>query len=68
MFLTTELNQKCHCLAEFEAKYEEGNQLGEGGCGSVFAGYRKADNLPVSVTYTFSCLTCIVLLHFFMQG
>ncbi|XP_044226822.1 serine/threonine-protein kinase pim-1-like isoform X2 [Thunnus albacares] len=39
------------CRAEFEAKYEEGNQLGEGGCGSVFAGYRKADNLPVAIKH-----------------
>ncbi|XP_072231757.1 serine/threonine-protein kinase pim-1-like [Leuresthes tenuis] len=32
--------------AEFEEKYEEKNQLGEGGCGSVFAGCRREDNLP----------------------
>lgn len=43
----------CVCVfaAEFEAKYQQLNQLGEGGCGSVFAGYRKADNLPVGVTH-----------------
>ncbi|XP_070773714.1 serine/threonine-protein kinase pim-1-like [Enoplosus armatus] len=35
--------------AEFVAKYEQQNQLGAGGCGSVFAGYRKADNLPVAI-------------------
>ncbi|XP_038563400.1 serine/threonine-protein kinase pim-1-like [Micropterus salmoides] len=37
--------------AEFEAKYEQQNQLGKGGCGSVFAGYRKADNLPVAIKH-----------------
>ncbi|XP_044077665.1 serine/threonine-protein kinase pim-1-like isoform X2 [Siniperca chuatsi] len=37
--------------AKFEAKYEQQNQLGEGGCGSVFAGYRKADNLPVAIKH-----------------
>jgi len=55
MLLTIVLKQNvCFCLAQFEAKYKEQNQLGEGGCGSVFAGYRKADNLPVSVRHTFS--------------
>lgn len=38
----------------FEDKYTEQNLLGEGGYGSVFAGYRKADHLPVSVAHTFS--------------
>ncbi|XP_072231751.1 serine/threonine-protein kinase pim-1-like [Leuresthes tenuis] len=37
--------------AEFEEKYEEKNQLGEGGCGSVFAGCRRADNLPVAIKH-----------------
>ncbi|KAM9337138.1 serine/threonine-protein kinase pim-1-like [Symphorus nematophorus] len=37
--------------AEFEAKYEQQNQLGEGGCGSVFAGYRRADRLPVAIKH-----------------
>ncbi|XP_071321606.1 serine/threonine-protein kinase pim-1-like [Trachinotus anak] len=37
--------------AQFEAKYKQQKQLGEGGCGSVFAGYRKADNLPVAIKH-----------------
>ncbi|XP_031696265.1 serine/threonine-protein kinase pim-1-like, partial [Anarrhichthys ocellatus] len=37
--------------AEFEAKYEQQDQLGEGGYGTVFGGYRKADNLPVAIKY-----------------
>ncbi|TMS13889.1 Serine/threonine-protein kinase pim-1, partial [Larimichthys crocea] len=36
---------------KFEDKYVQQNQLGEGGCGSVFAGYRKADNLPVAIKH-----------------
>uniref|UniRef100_A0A8C9YVZ4 non-specific serine/threonine protein kinase n=1 Tax=Sander lucioperca TaxID=283035 RepID=A0A8C9YVZ4_SANLU len=35
--------------AKFKAKYLEQDQLGVGGCGSVFAGYRRADNLPVAI-------------------
>ena len=37
-------------LAEFEALYEELNQLGKGGYGSVWAGNRKQDYRPVRVT------------------
>nr|XP_046254494.1 uncharacterized protein LOC124064246 [Scatophagus argus] len=37
--------------AEFEAKYKQQNQLGKGGYGCVFAGYRKADNLPVAIKH-----------------
>ncbi|XP_074487602.1 serine/threonine-protein kinase pim-1-like [Sebastes fasciatus] len=37
--------------AAFEAKYKQQKKLGEGGCGSVFAGYRKADNLPVAIKH-----------------
>ncbi|XP_072231750.1 serine/threonine-protein kinase pim-2-like [Leuresthes tenuis] len=37
--------------AEFEEKYEEKNQLGKGGCGSVFAGCRREDNLPVAIKH-----------------
>ena len=38
--------------AALNAKYDEGELLGEGGFGSVFAGHRKADNLPVGFTHT----------------
>ena len=54
MFLTTEAQQNLCvfvCSAEFEQKYEQQNQLGEGGCGSVFAGYRRADHLPVAIKH-----------------
>ncbi|CAG5869213.1 unnamed protein product, partial [Menidia menidia] len=37
--------------AAFEAKYVEESPLGEGGCGSVFAGHRKADNMPVAIKH-----------------
>ncbi|XP_056253726.1 serine/threonine-protein kinase pim-1-like [Seriola aureovittata] len=37
--------------AQFKAKYKQQKQLGEGGCGSVFAGYRKADHLPVAIKH-----------------
>uniref|UniRef100_A0A3P9MD71 non-specific serine/threonine protein kinase n=1 Tax=Oryzias latipes TaxID=8090 RepID=A0A3P9MD71_ORYLA len=36
---------------EFEAKYVELNPLGEGGCGSVFNGYRKSDKLKVAIKH-----------------
>ena len=36
--------------ADFEALYEELERLGQGGFGSVFAGYRREDRLPVRVT------------------
>lgn len=38
------------CSGDFEAKYvQQQQQLGAGGCGSVFAGYRKVDHCPVSM-------------------
>ncbi|XP_037607549.1 serine/threonine-protein kinase pim-2-like isoform X1 [Sebastes umbrosus] len=37
--------------AAFKAKYKQQKKLGEGGCGSVFAGSRKADNLPVAIKH-----------------
>ncbi|KAM8836928.1 uncharacterized protein AB9W97_002366 [Spinachia spinachia] len=36
---------------EFEAKYEKLDYIAEGGFGSVFAGRRRADNLPVAIKY-----------------
>ncbi|XP_019949424.1 serine/threonine-protein kinase pim-2-like [Paralichthys olivaceus] len=41
----TRVNQR----ANFKAKYQVLNQLCKGGCGSVFAGYRKADHLQVAI-------------------
>jgi len=37
----------------FKAKYLQQQKLGQGGYGCVFAGYRRADNLPVSVLHMF---------------
>uniref|UniRef100_A0A8C2XN97 Serine/threonine-protein kinase n=1 Tax=Cyclopterus lumpus TaxID=8103 RepID=A0A8C2XN97_CYCLU len=39
---------------EFEAKYQQQYMLGAGGCGSVFAGFRRKDYHPVSVTHILS--------------
>ncbi|XP_062419468.1 serine/threonine-protein kinase pim-1-like [Pungitius pungitius] len=36
---------------EFEAKYKELDHIGQGGSGSVFAGHRRADNLPVAIKH-----------------
>ncbi|XP_047196234.1 serine/threonine-protein kinase pim-1 [Hippoglossus stenolepis] len=37
--------------AEFEAKYLQFEHLGQGGFGSVYAGTRESDNLPVAIKY-----------------
>ncbi|KAK2849572.1 hypothetical protein Q5P01_009406 [Channa striata] len=37
--------------AEFTTKYKQQHQLGQGGCGSVFAGYRRTDHLPVAIKH-----------------
>uniref|UniRef100_A0AAQ6ITP3 non-specific serine/threonine protein kinase n=1 Tax=Anabas testudineus TaxID=64144 RepID=A0AAQ6ITP3_ANATE len=37
--------------AQFQAKYKEDKMLGKGGCGSVFAGCRQTDNLPVAIKH-----------------
>ncbi|KAF7708863.1 serine/threonine-protein kinase pim-1-like isoform X2 [Silurus meridionalis] len=39
--------------AHFVNEYEEGELLGEGGFGCVFAGIRKADGLPVAIKYIY---------------
>uniref|UniRef100_A0A3Q3K1A3 non-specific serine/threonine protein kinase n=1 Tax=Monopterus albus TaxID=43700 RepID=A0A3Q3K1A3_MONAL len=44
-------NQSNQSPSLFEDKYTEQNLLGEGGYGSVFAGYRKADHLPVAIKH-----------------
>ncbi|KAM9367043.1 serine/threonine-protein kinase pim-2-like [Symphorus nematophorus] len=48
---TEDQDEQVDLRAEFEAKYEEQNQLGAGGCGSVFAGYRRSDGLPVAIKH-----------------
>ncbi|XP_054591604.2 serine/threonine-protein kinase pim-1-like [Nothobranchius furzeri] len=35
----------------FKTKYKQQDQLGEGGCGSVYAGYRRFDKLPVAIKH-----------------
>ncbi|XP_037613887.1 serine/threonine-protein kinase pim-1-like isoform X2 [Sebastes umbrosus] len=45
--------------AAFEAKYKQQKKLGVGGCASVFAGYRKADHLPVAIKRVPSDKQCI---------
>uniref|UniRef100_A0A3Q2EE57 non-specific serine/threonine protein kinase n=1 Tax=Cyprinodon variegatus TaxID=28743 RepID=A0A3Q2EE57_CYPVA len=37
--------------AKFQEKYVELDKLGEGGFGSVFAGYRREDNSPVAIKH-----------------
>ncbi|XP_054893749.1 serine/threonine-protein kinase pim-1-like [Poeciliopsis prolifica] len=37
--------------AKFQEKYTELHQLGEGGFGCVFAGYRQKDKLPVAIKH-----------------
>ncbi|XP_034417555.1 serine/threonine-protein kinase pim-2-like [Cyclopterus lumpus] len=37
--------------AMFKAKYRQQKKLGEGGCGCVYAGYRREDNLPVAIKH-----------------
>ncbi|XP_057677364.1 serine/threonine-protein kinase pim-2-like [Corythoichthys intestinalis] len=39
------------CWAQLELKYVQERLLAEGGCGSVFAGYRKVDNFPVAIKH-----------------
>ncbi|XP_034464890.1 serine/threonine-protein kinase pim-1-like [Hippoglossus hippoglossus] len=37
--------------ADFEAKYLELKKLGQGGYGSVYAGHRRSDDLPVAIKH-----------------
>ncbi|XP_044218441.1 serine/threonine-protein kinase pim-2-like [Thunnus albacares] len=37
--------------ADFETKYKQLDKIGEGGFGSVYAGYRITDSLPVALKY-----------------
>lgn len=49
------------CLAEFQEKYTELHLLGKGGYGSVFAGYREVDKLPVGVFGILKMRLCEVI-------
>ncbi len=46
----------CVFAAGYKDKYCELFLLGNGGYGSVYAGFRKSDSLPVSLTNTTSCI------------
>ncbi|KAK0132346.1 Serine/threonine-protein kinase pim-2 [Merluccius polli] len=48
---------KTHSKAEFKALYEELKPLGRGGYGSVYAGYRKQDNLPMILQQVIKALS-----------
>ncbi|XP_037617780.1 serine/threonine-protein kinase pim-2-like [Sebastes umbrosus] len=48
---------------DFEARYKEEELLGEGGFGSVFAGYCKDDNLPVAIKHIHQFLSTTVCLN-----
>ncbi|XP_047197800.1 serine/threonine-protein kinase pim-1 [Hippoglossus stenolepis] len=41
--------------ADFEAKYLERKKLGQGGFGSVYAGHRRSDDLPVAIKHIPIC-------------
>ncbi|XP_047205401.1 serine/threonine-protein kinase pim-2-like isoform X3 [Girardinichthys multiradiatus] len=47
----TEKEKVDYQRANFQEKYIELHQLGEGGFGSVFAGYRVKDKLPVAIKH-----------------
>ncbi|KAM3608360.1 uncharacterized protein V6R79_023772 [Siganus canaliculatus] len=50
--LVTEVKSSDHySKVEFEAKYTNEMKIGQGAFGSVFAGYRNSDHLPVAIKY-----------------
>ncbi|CAL8284663.1 unnamed protein product [Arctogadus glacialis] len=57
--------------ADFDALYEELQQLGQGGFGSVFAGCRKEDRLPVAIKHIPTAkvtMTQDMILHQVVEG
>ncbi|XP_060939619.1 serine/threonine-protein kinase pim-2-like [Limanda limanda] len=48
---TTVSNHLKAFSADFEAKYLELEKLGQGGFGSVYAGHRRSDDLPVAIKH-----------------
>uniref|UniRef100_A0A3B3V9A5 non-specific serine/threonine protein kinase n=1 Tax=Poecilia latipinna TaxID=48699 RepID=A0A3B3V9A5_9TELE len=57
-------------ITKFQKKYTELHLLGEGGFGSVFAGYRQKDKLPVGVFGIFKRLLMeeLLLITFYSSG
>nr|XP_040037131.1 aurora kinase-like isoform X1 [Gasterosteus aculeatus aculeatus] len=47
----TRKNQQKKNKEAFETKYEELDFISGGGCGSVYAGFRRADDLPVAIKH-----------------
>ncbi|XP_068427259.1 serine/threonine-protein kinase pim-1-like [Clinocottus analis] len=48
-------------LAMFKEKYQQQKKIGKGAYGSVFGGYRRADNLPVAIKRI--CIDPTLLMH-----
>uniref|UniRef100_A0A3Q0RWW7 non-specific serine/threonine protein kinase n=1 Tax=Amphilophus citrinellus TaxID=61819 RepID=A0A3Q0RWW7_AMPCI len=60
LFKKSYVNNKSAPMREFTETYKELHKLGEGGFGSVYAGWRMSDSLPVSITHMFLYLVHVL--------